>query len=117
TSLRGAKATKQSSSSRPQMADALHTTNIGGYGFLLSQERQAERVGRISGRVIRVLRRLRAQPNLLNRIKLIWAVQSRLKKHFRSRFTQIKTISLAIPSRMRGVSRSSRTLGTGCGGR
>jgi len=57
------------------------------------------------------------KPDLLKRIKLIWAVQSHLQKHSVSGLTQIKTISLAIPSHMRGVSRSSRTLGTGCGGR
>jgi hypothetical protein len=55
------------------------------------------------------LRRLRARRNLLKRIKLIWAVQSGLQKHSVSGLTQIKIISLAIPSHMRGVSRSSRT--------
>jgi hypothetical protein len=53
---------------------------------------------------------LRATTNLLNRINLIPPVQSHRKKYFPSRFPQIKSISLAIPSHMRGVSRSSRTL-------
>src|SRR5260370_40808889 len=44
-------------------------------------------------------------------------VQPRLQKYFRSRLTQIRCTCPAIPSRKRGVSRSSRTLGTGCGGR
>jgi hypothetical protein len=58
---------------------------------------------------IRRKKGVRAQRNLLRRIKLIWAVQSYLKKHSVFSLTQIKTISLAIPSHMRGVSRSSRT--------
>ena len=40
---------------------------------------------------------MRAQPNFFMRINLIWAVQSHLQKHFRSSFTQIKTIT--APSR------------------
>jgi len=40
---------------------------------------------------------LRPQRNLLNRINLICPVQSHLQKHFRSSFTQIKTIT--APSR------------------
>ena len=45
-------------------------------------------------------------------------VQSHLKKYFRSGLTQqITSISLAVLFPQRGVSRSSRTLGTGCGGR
>jgi hypothetical protein len=43
------------------------------------------------------LRHLRAQQNLLNRINLIWAVQSHLQKHFRSSPKQIT--SLVAPSR------------------
>ena len=45
------------------------------------------------------------------------AVQPHLQKYFRSGPTQIKSISAAVPPHMRGVSRSSRTLGAGCGGR
>ena len=45
------------------------------------------------------------------------AVQPHFQKYFRSRLTQIKSISLVVPSLWRGVSRSSRTLGAGCGGR
>jgi hypothetical protein len=40
-----------------------------------------------------------------------------LKKIFRFFRTQISSTTRAIPSRKRGASRSSRTLGTGCGGR
>jgi len=39
------------------------------------------------------------------------AVQSCLQKYFGSRLTQIKSISLAVSSLMRGVSRSSRNAG------
>src|ERR1700730_7675764 len=50
-------------------------------------------------------------------INLICPVQSHLQKYSASRLTQIKTITRAVPAHSRGVSRSSRTLGTGCGGR
>jgi len=63
------------------------------------------------------LNSVHAKRIFLSRINLIWAVQSHFKKYSVSDLTQIKTINLAIPSHMRGVSRSSRTLGTGCGGR
>src|ERR1700726_1137065 len=43
-------------------------------------------------------------------------VQPLLQKYSGFPKTQITSISAAIPSRERGVSRSSRTLGTGCGG-
>jgi hypothetical protein len=49
--------------------------------------------------------------NLLSRFNLMLAVQSCLKKHFRSHLTQITSISLAVSPHMRGVSRSSRTRG------
>ena len=52
---------------------------------------------------------LRAKRKFLRRIKLIWPVQSHSQKYFPSRLTQITSISLAVPSHMRGVSRSSRT--------
>src|SRR5277367_6193798 len=38
---------------------------------------------------------MRAETNLSNRIKLIWAVQSCLKKYFPSRLRQITSISFA----------------------
>jgi hypothetical protein len=44
-------------------------------------------------------------------------VQPPLQKYFCSRLTQISSLIRAVLSHMRGVSRSSRTLGTGCGGR
>jgi hypothetical protein len=44
-------------------------------------------------------------------------VQPLFQKYFRSHLTQITSISPAVPARERGVSRSSRTLGMGCGGR
>jgi hypothetical protein len=47
----------------------------------------------------------------------ILPVQSRPQKYFPSHFAQIKSISRAIPAHLRGVSRSSRTLGSGCDGR
>jgi hypothetical protein len=43
--------------------------------------------------------------NLLSRIKLIWAVQSHLQKYSASRFTQITSISAAIPGPHRGAFR------------
>src|SRR6266852_1040509 len=43
-------------------------------------------------------------------INAIPPVQSCRKKEIASRFPQIKSITVAIPSRERGVSRSSRTL-------
>ena len=54
---------------------------------------------------------LRAQLNLLNRIKLMLSVQSPLQKYSCSLLTQITHISRTVPSRWRGVSRSSRTRG------
>jgi hypothetical protein len=51
------------------------------------------------------------QPDLLKRINLIWVVQSLFQKYSASRFTQIKSISLAVSPHERGVSRSSRTRG------
>jgi len=54
---------------------------------------------------------LRAQPNLLNRIKLMLPVQSSLQKYSDSILTQITSITLAVSSHIRGVSRSSRTRG------
>ena len=53
---------------------------------------------------------MRQNSNLLNRINVILPVQSHSKKYFPSRFPQIKSISTPVPSHMRGVSRSSRTL-------
>src|SRR5437879_1930006 len=44
-------------------------------------------------------------------------VQPHLQKYSASRFAQIKSISPAVPFPLRGVSRSSQTLGAGCGGR
>src|SRR5258705_4947485 len=45
------------------------------------------------------------------------AVQPSLQKYSASPFGRNRFIDSAIPSHKRGVSRSSRTLGTGCGGR
>ena len=45
---------------------------------------------------------LRAEGDLLNRIKLIWVVQSPLQKFFAFRLTQISCISLAIPAHTKG---------------
>jgi hypothetical protein len=61
--------------------------------------------------------RLRAQRKFFNHIKLICPVQPFLQKHFGFPIDANQFFITAIPSRMRGVSRSSRTLGTGCGGR
>jgi hypothetical protein len=40
---------------------------------------------------------LRAERNLLNRIKLMLAVQPPLQKYFRSLLTQITCVSLTVP--------------------
>ena len=55
---------------------------------------------------------------LLNAIKLILPVQSPSRNYFACLVGQINSTSFSrlVPSE-RGVSRSSRTLGTGCGGR
>jgi len=52
---------------------------------------------------------VRLTDDLLNRIKLMLAVQSLCKKYSASSIPQIKSISLAVPPQPRGVSRSSRT--------
>jgi hypothetical protein len=44
-------------------------------------------------------------------------VQPPLQKYSASRLPQIKSISPAVPFPLRDVSRSSKTLGAGCGGR
>jgi hypothetical protein len=49
--------------------------------------------------------------NLSSNFKLIWVVQSLAKKYSAFSQTQITTISIPVPAHMRGVSRSSRTLG------
>ena len=59
---------------------------------------------------------LRAQPNLLNRIKLMLAVQSSLQKYFCSLLTQITCVSFTVPSH-RGAVRDRHGRGAGCGGR
>jgi hypothetical protein len=51
------------------------------------------------------------------RIKAIPPVQSCLKKYSASCFPQITSIFPPSPPDKRGVSRSSRTLDAGCGGR
>jgi hypothetical protein len=48
---------------------------------------------------------LRAQSDLLNRINLIWVVQSPSQKYSRSLLTQITCISLAIPAHTQGAFR------------
>ena len=45
------------------------------------------------------------------------AVHTQSQKYSASRLTRLKSTTPAIPSHKRGVSRSSRTLGTGCDGR
>jgi hypothetical protein len=45
---------------------------------------------------------VRVRRNLLRRINLICPVQSGLQKYSASRFTQIKSISIAIPSHTEG---------------
>jgi hypothetical protein len=49
--------------------------------------------------------------DLLKQFNLMLAVQSCLQKYFRSRLTQIKSITRAVSPHSRGVSRSSRTRG------
>jgi len=41
---------------------------------------------------------MRAQQNFFMRINVIWAVQSHLQKYIRSRMTQIKSTTRAVPS-------------------
>jgi hypothetical protein len=53
---------------------------------------------------------LRAQRKFSCKIKLICPVQISAKKYFGFRHPQITSISASILSRLRGVSRSSRTL-------
>jgi hypothetical protein len=55
--------------------------------------------------------------NFSSEIKLFLPVQPFPEKFSGSRLTQIKSISRSVPPHMRGVSRSSRTLGAGCDGR
>src|SRR5258708_24741723 len=45
-----------------------------------------------------------------------WLVQPHLQKYFPSRFTQITSKSIAVPSRKRGVAQRHQR-GAGCGGR
>src|ERR1700680_4088408 len=54
---------------------------------------------------------MRDTADLSKRINVICPVQPCLQKYFRSRLTQITSISLAVLPHMRGVSRSSRTRG------
>jgi hypothetical protein len=61
--------------------------------------------------------RLRAPSNLLNRIKLFLPVQSGLQKYFRFGLTQIRCISLTVPSRQEGRIARRHERGAGCGGR
>ena len=49
--------------------------------------------------------RLRQNADLLNRIKVIWVVQSRLQKYFLSRQTQITFTNLTVPCPSRGAFR------------
>ena len=51
------------------------------------------------------LRTLRDQRNLLNRINLIWVVQSFAQKYSHFLLTQITCISLVIPAQHRGAFR------------
>jgi hypothetical protein len=59
---------------------------------------------------------LRQKTDFLKRIKLIWPVQSDLRKYFPSPVTQIKSISLAVLS-LRGALAIVTNVGAGCGGR
>src|SRR5436309_8307803 len=56
------------------------------------------------------------QLDLLNRISLMLAVQPHFQKYFRSRLTQIKSITRAVPPH-RGADRDRHGRGAGCGGR
>src|ERR1700690_4464192 len=59
----------------------------------------------INGGLQSALRTLRDQRNLLNRINLIWVVQSSSQKYSGSLLTQITCISLAIPAHTQGAFR------------
>ena len=54
--------------------------------------------------------------HLLNQFNLMLAVQSCLQKYFRSRLTQIKSITRAVSSPA-GAYRDRHGRGMGCGGR
>jgi hypothetical protein len=60
---------------------------------------------------------LRETGDLLSRINVIWPVQSCVQKDSASGVGQINFTTPAVPSPLRGVSRSSRTWAAGCGGR
>ena len=77
---------------------------VDGLARSLSSGRGLRRVGGL-------IRPPRILGDLLNGINPMLAVQSCLQKYFCSRLTQIKSISLAVSSHSRGVSRSSRTRG------
>src|SRR6204780_5502278 len=59
----------------------------------------------INGELQSALRVVRDQRNLLNRINLIWVVQSSSQKYSGSLLTQITCISLAIPAHTQGAFR------------
>ena len=59
---------------------------------------------------------LRLKTNFLNRIKLIWGVQSFLKKYFGFSEPQITSISIAV-SPHRGACHDRRIRGVRCDGR
>jgi hypothetical protein len=59
---------------------------------------------------------LRVPADLLSRINLMLAVQSCSQKYFRSRLTQIKSISRTVPTH-RGAYRDRHGRGAECGGR
>src|ERR1700677_1208687 len=59
----------------------------------------------INGGLQSALRTLRDQRNLLNRINLIWVVQSSSQKYSGSLLTQITSISAAVPTHTQGAFR------------
>jgi len=61
--------------------------------------------------------RLRANHDFVRRFKLIRVVQSLALKYFTSVFQKYMLPSQPSRTHQRGASRSSRTLGAGCGGR
>jgi hypothetical protein len=61
--------------------------------------------------------RVRQKPYFMKHFKLIWVVQSPAQKYFYFVFSEIDDSSPSSRAHKRGVSRSSRTLGTGCDGR
>jgi hypothetical protein len=79
-------------------------------GGCRDQRIRLERTGKSRVRAVRV------EDKNSNAVKVIWVVQSSIKKYFHSLLTQITCLSIAVPSH-RGAARDRHGRGAGCGGR